>query len=89
MIASLIMAVDRQLIIFSCLLVLVFPAECLRIEGTLSSTEVSRRKRKLCLHFIFFCRIIGNGLTLHFMFLIELGVSSEILFPVKQRVHEI
>lgn len=33
------MAVDRQLIIFSCLLVLVFPAECLRIEGTLSSTE--------------------------------------------------
>lgn len=88
------MAVDRQLIIFSCLLVLVFPAECLRIEGTLSSTEVSRKKRKLCLHFIFFCRIIGNGLhvkvlTLHFMFLIELGVSSEILFPVKQRVHEI
>lgn len=88
------MAVDRQLIIFSCLLVLVFPAECLRIEGTLSSTEVSRKKRKQCLHFIFFCRIIGNGLhekvlTLHFMFLIELGVSSEILFPVKQRVHEI
>lgn len=94
MIASLIMAVGRQLIIFSCLLVLVFPAECLRIKGTLSSTEVSRKKRKLCLHFIFFCRIIGNGLhdkvlTLHFMFLIELGVSSEILFPVKQRVHEI
>lgn len=33
------MAVDRQLIIFSCLLGLVFPAECLRIEGTLSSKE--------------------------------------------------
>lgn len=82
------MAVDRQLIIFSCLLVLVFPAESLRIEGTLSSTEVSRKKKTM------FCRIIGNGLhfkvlILHFMFLLELGVSSEILFPVKQRVHEI
>lgn len=87
------MAVDRQLIIFSCLLVLVFPAECLRIEGTLSSTEVSRKKKKT-VYIFFFCRIIGNGLhdkvlTLHFMFLLELGVSSEILFPVQQRVHEI
>lgn len=45
------MAVDRQLIIFSCLLVLVFPAECLRIEGTLSSKEVSRKKN--CLPFSF------------------------------------
>lgn len=87
------MAVDRQLIIFSCLLVLVFPAESLRIEGTLSSTEVSRKKKTM-FTFFFFCRIICNGLhfkvlILHFMFLLELGVSSEILFPVKQRVHEI
>lgn len=47
------MAVDRQLIIFSCLLVLVFPAECLRIEGTLSSKEVSRKKNYVYLFLLF------------------------------------
>lgn len=47
------MAVDRQLIIFSCLLVLVFPAESLRIEGTLSSTEVSRKKKTMFTFFSF------------------------------------
>lgn len=67
---------------------LVFFVECLRIEGILLFIEVSRKKRKLCLYFIFFCCIIGNGLydkvlILYFMFLIELGVFSEILFFVK------
>lgn len=94
MITSLIMAVDRQLIIFSCLLVLVFPAECLRIEGTLSSTEVSRKKKKKLFTFFSFAVLLVMGYMIKFWlciscFLIELGVSSEILFPVKQRVHEI
>lgn len=84
------MAVDRQLIIFSCLLVLVFPAECLRIEGTLSSKEVSRKKNYVYLFLLpYYWLWVTCQKFCILMFLIELGVSSEILFPVKQRVHEI
>lgn len=66
---------------------LVFFVECLRIEGILLFIEVSRKKKKI-VYIFFFCCIIGNGLydkvlILYFMFLIELGVFSEILFFVK------
>lgn len=53
------MALDRMVLLTACLLSLViFPAKCLRLDGTLSSKEVG--KKYFCLHLDILFTLIEN-----------------------------